>query len=232
MPIATAAPTATDTPPSRRRRLKPEARIEEILDAALLEFSARGFAATRMDDIAQRAGMSKGGLYAHFASKEQLLEMLLSQRLEPTLISESLIMPGEQKDVDTMIERFLEDIYGRLQAPDAIATVRLLVTEGARMPELITNWLMAHRQRFLERQKAIFEHCIAQGLLQPCVLTEYPELLNTPVVMLALVKMATGNHLPEELVQDMRRAHRQLLHALLKPAQCPPGEDAAGRALG
>lgn len=228
MPIA--APLATDTPPSRRRRLKPEARIEEILDAALLEFSARGFAATRMDDIAQRAGMSKGGLYAHFASKEQLLEMLLSQRLEPTLISESLIMPGDQKDLDTMIERFLEDIYGRLQAPDAVATVRLLVTEGARMPELMTHWLMAHRQRFLDRQKAIFEHCIAQGLLQPCVLTEHPELLNTPVVMLALVKMATGNHLPEELVQDMRCAHRQLLHALLKPAQYPPGAD--DKALG
>ena len=52
-------------------------RVGQILDAALQEFSAAGYAGARMDDIAARAGLSKGGLYAHFASKEEVFEALL-----------------------------------------------------------------------------------------------------------------------------------------------------------
>ncbi|WZB73785.1 helix-turn-helix domain-containing protein [Achromobacter insuavis] len=58
-------------------------RVGQILDAALQEFSAAGYAGARMDDIAARAGLSKGGLYAHFASKEEVFEALLARYLSP-----------------------------------------------------------------------------------------------------------------------------------------------------
>ena len=66
-----------------RQRLPPEVRVLQILDAALVEFSERGFAAARMDDIARRCGLSKGGLYAHFAGKEEVFEALLTRSLAP-----------------------------------------------------------------------------------------------------------------------------------------------------
>ena len=59
-----------------RQRLSPDERIPQILDAALAEFTRCGFAAARMDDIAARCGLSKGGLYAHFGAKEALFDAL------------------------------------------------------------------------------------------------------------------------------------------------------------
>lgn len=66
---------------SQRQRLPPTVRVGQILDAALQEFSAAGYTGARMDDIALRAGLSKGGLYAHFASKEEVFEALLARYL-------------------------------------------------------------------------------------------------------------------------------------------------------
>jgi AcrR family transcriptional regulator len=64
--------------PSRWRRRK-EARPEEILAAALASFAERGFAATRLEDVAARAGISKGTLYLYFRGKEKLFEAVGSQ---------------------------------------------------------------------------------------------------------------------------------------------------------
>ncbi len=55
----------------RRQRLPAEVRVQHILDAALAEFSRQGYNAARMEDIARSAGLSKGGLYAHFPSKSR-----------------------------------------------------------------------------------------------------------------------------------------------------------------
>lgn len=68
-------------PVRKRVRLTPDIRIGLILDAALAEFSRNGFAATRIEDIAAHAGLSKAGLYAHFASKEAIFEALLVRTL-------------------------------------------------------------------------------------------------------------------------------------------------------
>lgn len=63
------------TGPKFRRRA--EARPDEVLDAALEQFMAKGFAATRVEDIAKAAGLSKGAVYLYFPSKQALLEGLV-----------------------------------------------------------------------------------------------------------------------------------------------------------
>ena len=63
--------------PKRQRR--PEDRPDEILDAALAVFTEQGFAAARVDDIAKRAGLSKGAVYLYFPSKEAMLNALVEQ---------------------------------------------------------------------------------------------------------------------------------------------------------
>nr|WP_232516994.1 TetR/AcrR family transcriptional regulator [Burkholderia pseudomallei] len=80
---ATARHEAPARPP--RCRLPADIRINQILDAALAEFSASGFAGARIDDIAARAGMSKGGVYTHFGSKDEIFEALLARTLMPPL---------------------------------------------------------------------------------------------------------------------------------------------------
>src|SRR5215470_1323338 len=70
-------------PPSPRWRRRAEARPEEILEAALAEFTARGFEAARMEDIAKTAGISKAAIYLYFPSKMALLEALIEDKVSP-----------------------------------------------------------------------------------------------------------------------------------------------------
>ena len=73
--------TTAERGPKFRRRA--EARPDEVLDAALELFMEKGFAATRVDDIAKRAGLSKGAVYLYFPSKEAVLEALVRRAIVP-----------------------------------------------------------------------------------------------------------------------------------------------------
>src|SRR5712675_354799 len=76
-----AAPAATPRP--RKRAEKSEARRQAIVAAALAEFCARGFAATRLDDVAKRAGVAKGTIYLHFRDKEALFQEIVRSLMSP-----------------------------------------------------------------------------------------------------------------------------------------------------
>src|SRR5487761_999524 len=67
------------------RSVRAAARREAILEAALDEFSARGFAAARLDDVAQRAGVAKGTIYLHFDDKESLFQELIRAKMVPVV---------------------------------------------------------------------------------------------------------------------------------------------------
>src|SRR5450755_4741292 len=75
---------STSNPPSNRAERAAERR-EAIIEAALDEFIARGFTATRLDDVAKRAGVAKGTIYLHFKDKEALFEELIRTALVPLI---------------------------------------------------------------------------------------------------------------------------------------------------
>src|ERR1700740_1817268 len=78
--------TAAVTAPGRGvRTAKAAARRDAIINAALDEFSARGFAATRLDDVARRAGVAKGTIYLYFADKETLFQELIRAKMVPVV---------------------------------------------------------------------------------------------------------------------------------------------------
>src|SRR5512139_220832 len=60
-------------------------RRQAIIEAAMEEFISRGFAATRLDDIAKRAGVAKGTIYLHFKDKESMFEELIRTAIVPLL---------------------------------------------------------------------------------------------------------------------------------------------------
>ena len=71
--------------PRKRRSATPEARRAAILDAALEEFTARGYEGARLDDVAKRAGIAKGTIYLYFADKEALFQDLVRSMVNPVL---------------------------------------------------------------------------------------------------------------------------------------------------
>src|SRR5579875_1827562 len=91
------------------------AKREAILAAALDEFSARGFAAARLDDVARRAGVAKGTIYLYFADKERLFEELIRSKMMPVVGRIEAIGSVDlplRAVLDQLAEIFVRDVVG------------------------------------------------------------------------------------------------------------------------
>ncbi|OZI43585.1 TetR family transcriptional regulator [Bordetella genomosp. 5] len=164
-----------------RRRLPPALRIHQILDAALVQFAEGGYAETRMDDIARRAGLSKGGLYAHFRSKERVFEALLERGLAPLPLDVAALVDFAP-DLRTLIERFLAQVYEWIGQPDRIRVLRLLLTESQRVPELVQRWREEAVAQHLRAVTDMLRRARERGLCGDTVLIEQPWLALSPLV--------------------------------------------------
>ena len=106
-----------------------------ILAAALDEFAARGFAATRLDDVARRAGVAKGTIYLYFRDKESLFQELVRTMLSPLV---GAIEAAPLRDLpiravaEMIVDVFVREIYGTRRKD----VIRLIITEGPRFPKL------------------------------------------------------------------------------------------------
>lgn len=203
------------SPPSIRQRLPPDVRVQQILDAALVEFSARGYAATRTEDIARRAGLSKGGLYAHFASKEQVFEALLVRLLAPPHLDALALLEGCATCRD-LVERIVDLLFERLSRPQALAALRLLVAEGERVPHLVALWYRGTMETLYTHLAAVLAGAVRCGLCRDGVAARRPWLVLSPVVHVTVARLLfTG--LPMPSLQDSRNDCVDGLCELLAP---------------
>lgn len=160
------------TQPRRRLRLAPAQRVPQILDAALQEFSRRGFTAARMDDIAQRCGLSKGGLYAHFDSKDAIFKALLDRSLNRTDWAQ---MPQLAAGADTraVAEWTVDRLHAALLAPEVITLVRLLIPERERVPLRVDEWKKLTQQH-TQQVMAVIHHNLEASGRKDTVLARHP----------------------------------------------------------
>src|ERR1700726_5280430 len=97
------------------RAQEPAERRAAILDAALAEFAARGFADTRLDDVARHAGIAKGTIYLYFRDKENLFQELVRAKLSPLV---GAIASAATRDLPTralaelIVDTFVNEIFG------------------------------------------------------------------------------------------------------------------------
>lgn len=197
---------------AKRTRLSPEVRRKQILEAALVEFSAMGFAATSISRIAERVGISKANVYVHFSSKDQIFETLLQSLSSVDKSQGNWSKMQEAKDIAEFVDNLIELTYGAL-TPEALAIMRLLISEGHRIPDVLAKWHEANLQRRAERQAAIDE-LVAAGRMKANPLTEHFEFAMTPVVYAAVAKLSFGDAADEE-VERIKKTHRELLRQLL-----------------
>src|SRR5438046_7700873 len=105
---ASAVPASKLAPkPASNRAERAAERRGAIIAAAMDEFIARGFAATRLDDVAKRAGVAKGTIYLHFADKEALFQELVRTALSP-MIGRMTAPPVPGGSARAMLEAFAE----------------------------------------------------------------------------------------------------------------------------
>jgi len=127
------AVSESDRPRWRRRA---EARPDDILDAALGCFVKTGFAGARVEDIARRAGLSKGAVYRYFDSKEAMLRALIKREVSPVAARAAELMDGAADDPEGALRVAASFIGDAMRDPRRFAAPRILIAEAGNFPEL------------------------------------------------------------------------------------------------
>ena len=204
---ATAART-TPVPASSARQARSVERRDAILAAALDEFSARGFEATRLDDVARRAGVAKGTIYLYFRDKETLFQELVRTMLTPVIGTVEAM--GEANLplavlADRIVELFVREIY-ETRRKDVI---RLIISEGRRFPKLAEFYYREVLARIIAAVRSLLRHAAARGEV-PEGLAEFPQIIAAPGLV-AIIWNGLFERFEPLDVRKMMKTHVELL---------------------
>jgi AcrR family transcriptional regulator len=164
------------------RTAKSSARRNSILNAALDEFSARGFAAARLDDVAKRAGIAKGTIYLYFVDKESLFQELIRFKMGPVVGTLESVFAADlpiRVIAEQAIEIFIREIYGTHRKQ----VLRLIISEGPRFPTLAEFYYREVLSRILKGVRTILRRARARGELADDALVRFPQLLGAPGII-------------------------------------------------
>lgn len=149
------------------RRRRKEARPAEIAAGALEVFAERGFAATRIEDIAARAGVSKGTVYLYFDSKEALFKAAVEAGMMPALEAAEALATEDGKSAAELLRCFVFGWWDCVGATTLGAVPKLLVAESQNFPDL-ARWF---HDNMISRAHAavvrIVELGVARGEFRP-----------------------------------------------------------------
>jgi AcrR family transcriptional regulator len=185
--------------PARRWRRRKDARPAEIVDAALEVFAERGFSAARLDDVAARAGISKGTLYLYFPSKEELFKAVVRQALLPNLARVERLLREHPGPAAAQVELMIGQIGALLQNTRLGAIPKLIIAESGNFPELARFYLEEVIQRGLGLFATVLERGIASGELRPVDVGHGARTLVAPVLLAAIWKSTFEAHAGAEL---------------------------------
>src|SRR5262249_17059087 len=195
-------------------------RREAILSAALDEFAARGFAATRLDDIARRAGVAKGTIYLYFRDKESLFQDLVRAMLSP-IIARLEAAPTAEVPPRMAVEEIAHMLGREGFGTRRKDVIRLIITEGHRFPKLADIYYHEVIERVMPIVRALMARAAARGELPNDALARFPQLLIAPA-MVALIWNGLFYRFAPLDVRERVRAHIARLfgerHATCAPA--------------
>jgi len=164
-----------------RFQRRKENRPAEITAAALEAFAENGYAATRVDEVAKRAGVSKGLLYLYFKTKEELFKAVIRSFISPRI--DALISKIEKTELSA--EEFLRGPFLEfacfIPRSPAKILLKLMVAEGPKHPELIAWYWDNVVSRGITALHTIIQRGVKNGEFRESALDEFPQLLVTPV---------------------------------------------------
>jgi AcrR family transcriptional regulator len=203
-----AAPPAAAKPASSRA-LRAAERRQAIIDAGLDEFIARGFAATRLDDVARRAGVAKGTIYLHFTDKEALFQELVRTALVP-LIGRLMALPAAGGSARAILEAFAETFVREIALTRRGDIVRLIMAEGARFPTLAEFYYREVVERGMAGMRKLIEYGIARGEIKNEALLRFPQIVVAPAMVAVIWQGLFGKHAPLDAMA-MLKVHIDLI---------------------
>lgn len=189
--------------PAHRRRRK-DARPLELLDAALALFVEKGFAASRAEEVASRAGVSKGTLYLYYPSKEELLKAVIAHYLSERIAEGADQAAHFTGPASELLRGMLIDWWTQLYDSPAAGVFKLVITEVRNFPEIATFY---HRE-VVERAHTLLGNVLRQGMAQgefrAVDVDHAVHSLVLPMVMVCLHRHSLGACTPADWHLDGR----------------------------
>jgi AcrR family transcriptional regulator len=219
---------ASATQWQRRKAERPA----EIAAAALECFAERGFAATRLDDVARRAGVTKGTLYLYFPNKEELFKAVVRQVVVPNLTRSEEIVEQSGEPAPVVLAKVITN-WSQVMATQASAIPKIILAEAGNFPDIARFYL----DEVVHRGLGIFERLLRSGVkrgeFRPMDVKNTCLCVVAPMLLGMLWRHSFERHAERPIdPAALCRAHLELLSAGLapgKPRTKSPNRTAAGR---
>ena len=199
MPRAVAAPRKSPVrrPRSPRWRRRKDARPEEIVAAALEVFVERGFAAAKLEDVARRAGVTKGTIYLYFENKEALFKAVVRETIVPVIAKGEALAQSFTGSARDLFEKLVRE-YWRLVGETNLAGVpKLMMAEAGNFPELARFYYQEVAVRGIRLMSGVIERGVKQGEFRRVDLTVASKLAMAPLMHAVIAQRAFAACMPE-----------------------------------
>lgn len=157
-------PVSASSPKWRRQK---ETRPADIIRAALDVFSEKGFAGAKMEEIAARAGVSKGAPYLYFPTKEDLFRAVVREVIEPDI--EPMLTAARQHDgpLEPLLRAMTQHVAHIAATTQLGRVVKLVISESSTFPEIARIWHDTVLSRALGTIALLIEKAQARGEVRP-----------------------------------------------------------------
>ena len=200
-----------------------EARPQELLAAALDLFVERGYAATRLDDVAAQAGVSKGTLYLYFTNKEELFKAVVRENVLPAIGKAEETIDRFEGGSAELLQEIMTGWWERVGNTKLSGITKLMMAEAGNFPEVAKFYHDEVICRGNAMVARVLERGIARGEFRPIDTVQAVSIMIAPMLMLTMWKHSFCACGVEPISpQDYLSCYYDLLlHGLLKPAPAP-----------
>ena len=187
------------TRPETRRRRKAE-RPQEILEAAFAEFSRNGYATTTLDQIAERAGVTKGTIYVYFENKEHLFISMVREITKTAFDTVNDMFESHEGSTAELLRAqfsfFYQHIVGDRRRRDVL---RMLIAEAPRFPELADRYYNEIIRPCLDLLKQAIQRGVDRGEIRKSSITDSPQVIIAPIALVDMWMMMFDDRQPLDL---------------------------------
>ncbi|OON60405.1 TetR family transcriptional regulator [Massilia sp. KIM] len=179
-----------DSKPRWERRK--DARPQELLAAAIDLFVERGFAATRLEDVARRAGVSKGTLYLYYANKEDLFKAVVRESIVPVIGEAEISVAEFEGHSADLLRDVILNWWRRIGNTKASGISKLIMAEADNFPELARFYQEEVVMRGTRMISSMLERGVRRGEFRQIDIPQVTQVLIAPMLMLSAWKHSIG----------------------------------------
>jgi AcrR family transcriptional regulator len=166
-----------------RYQRRKEDRPQEITEAAFGAFAENGFTATKVEDVARRAGVSKGLLYVYFKTKEELFKAVIRSVVTPRIDELTRTLDTSELSAEAFIRGPVLDFMKRVPGSPISVVIRLMISEAPKHPDLVDYYWQNVASRGLGALQQLLRRGVENGEFRESAINELPQLIVAPVMM-------------------------------------------------